>query len=122
MTDSITMILEGAGYETACQNVLKDVVNNMASFAPDLIMLDVMFPDNCCAGFKLAREIRHRNEFRNVPILMLSGINERMLLSHGFSNGDIDDAWMPVNEFVDKPVNPRVLLDRVEALVNSRTN
>jgi CheY-like chemotaxis protein len=120
MTDSISLILEGEGYETACQNRDHGAVENILRFGPDLIILDVMFPGNNSAGFEIARQIRRCERLREVPILMLSGINERYFGRRAFSDKDIDDAWMPVNHFVDKPVNPQLLLTKVRELTSAK--
>ncbi len=118
MTDSLAMILGGEGFETASQNDGENAVKNILKFKPDLVILDVMFPDNNSAGFELARAIRQERALEKVPILMLSAINDRLFQKGTFSDTDIDEAWMPVTQFVDKPVNPQVLIDKVKALLS----
>lgn len=120
MTDSLSMILGAEGFETAAQNNDVNAVKNIAEFKPDLIILDVMFPDNPSAGFELARAVRGESSLRNVPILMLSAINERLFQKGTFSTSDIDDAWLPISQFADKPVNPRILIDKVRELTDGR--
>ena len=117
ITDSLAMILEGEGYVTAKQNDVTNAVENIAGFQPDLIMLDVMFPDHHSAGFELARQIRKDKRLAKTPILMLSAINKALFQQGAFSNKDRDDSWMPVDQFVDKPINPRILIDKVSELI-----
>lgn len=120
MTDSLSMILEAEGHTTACQNNADEAVENIAKFQPDLIILDVMFPNNNSAGFEIARRIRkHREILRDTPILMLSAINDRLFHRGTFSNEDIDEAWLPVDQFIDKPVNPQILINKVRELLSN---
>ncbi len=85
----------------------------VATRVPDLIVLDVMFPEDSMAGFTLARALRgaDNEQIRRVPILMLTAVNARFPL--GFTARDIDDSWMPVTDFLEKPVDLDALVDRV---------
>ena len=88
----------------------------MEARTPDLAILDVMFPEDSTAGFTLARAMRHYNEkLKGIPILMLTAVNIKMPL--GFSEKDIDDHWLPVSDFVEKPVDFDVLQSKVAALL-----
>ena len=83
---------------------------------PDLVILDVMFPESTHAGFDLARLIRHKSgKLKNVPILMLTAINAAFPL--GFGPQDIDDAWMPVTGFLEKPIDFEVLKHEIARLL-----
>ena len=90
----------------------------MESKPPDLAILDVMFPEDASAGFELARFMRHEKEqLKNIPILMLTAINTKFPL--GFGSKDIDEEWMPVTEFLEKPVDFDVLREKVAKLLNA---
>ena len=83
---------------------------------PDLVVLDVMFPENSSAGFELARKTHLEHEvLKGVPILLLTAVNARFAL--GFSSRDIDETWMPVTEFLEKPVDLGDLREKVAALL-----
>ena len=114
--DSVTMILEAGGYEVASQMEQNNAVENITAFGPDVIILDVMMPGNDEAGFEIARNIRQAEAIKAKPILMLSAVNEAGAFPGTFSNTDRDDSWMPVDEFVDKPVTPDNLLEKVKKL------
>ena len=114
--ESITMVLESADYKVAHQTDEKNVVDNIKQFGPDLVILDVMFPENISAGFDIAREIHNCSDTEKIPILMLSAINEKGLYAGTFSDKDKDDSFLPVKEFVEKPIDPKTLLDKVKTL------
>jgi hypothetical protein len=44
---------------------------------------------------------------------MLSAVNQKSNLSFGFSDSDISDDFMPVKAFIEKPVEPKILLEKI---------
>jgi len=93
------------------------VLERLSRQQPDLLILDVMFPEHSSAGFDLAREIRRNEQLSRLPILMLTAVNTRFPL--GFGPDDIDDDWLPVQEFIEKPVDFDLLLERIDKLLRS---
>ncbi len=94
----------------------ESAAESMDAKRPDLVILDVMFPEDRSAGFNLARTMKHyKDNLKGVPILMLTAVNAKFPL--GFSPRDIDDVWLPVTEFVEKPVEFDVLIGKIEALL-----
>ena len=118
IVESISMVLQGEGYETAAQYDEISLLANVKSFGADLIILDVMFPEDESAGFRMARELREDSQLRDTPILMLSAINERGLYPGRFSDHDRDDAFLPVDAFVEKPISPNNLVAKVAAMLS----
>ncbi len=113
-------VLRSEGYEVHVELDIDNAVKSMEDKPPDLAILDVMFPEDASAGFKLARLMRHEKEkLKNVPILMLTAINTKFPL--GFGPKDIDDSWMPVTDFLEKPVDFDVLRDKVAKLLNTNS-
>ena len=119
IVESVSIVLESAGYEVGAQNDDKDVVAKVAEFGADLVILDVMFPEDSGAGFELARALKSDERTSGLPILMLSAINETGIYAGRFSSRDRDPAWLPVQDFVEKPISPKALLAKVELLCPS---
>ena len=119
IVESVSMILESKGYEVGAQNDDKDVVDNVVAFAADLVIIDVMLPEDPGAGFKMARALKADGRTAALPLLMLTAVNAAGIYVGKFSNKDRDEAWLPVQELVEKPVDPEVLLAKVEALCPS---
>ena len=108
--------LAHAGHEVAVSLSTADALTSMKDRRPDLVVLDVIFPEDSSAGFGLARTMRHfESSLRDVPILLLTAIN--MAFPLGFSARDIDDNWLPVAAFVEKPVDFDLLAQKVEDLL-----
>jgi len=111
-------VLRQAGHEVGMEQDTQSALKSMTERHPDLVILDVMFPEDSSAGFELARTMRIDNEeLENIPILMLTAINANFPL--GFSSSDIDETWMPVSDFLEKPVDFDVLKERVSALIKA---
>ena len=118
IVDAMTMILESEDHEIAFQNDEDDVVGNVSDFGADLIILDVIFPENDGAGFEIARKLKHDEKTKDIPIAMLSAVNEKGQYSGSFSNADKDDVYLPVDEFVEKPLVPAELVKLVNKLLS----
>ena len=108
-------ILNANGHETTLIHSMDHAIETLAQNKPDLLILDVMFPDNPVAGFDLAREVRRHKEFNGLPILLLTGVNKEFPM--GFSDSDIDSEWMPIQHFIEKPVKSVDLLRSVAVLL-----
>lgn len=108
--------LEAGGYDVTAQHDDSGLVDNIREFNPDLIILDVMFPEDDGAGFKMARSIRHHDDVKNKPVIMLSGVNTEGNMPGQIGNKDIDDMYLPITRFIDKPVDPKSLIAAIEEL------
>lgn len=114
-TATATALREG-GHEVAIELSPQSAIESMENRRPDLVILDVMFPEDISGGFKLARIMQHDNEkLRGISILMLTAVNQKFPL--GFGPRDIDDASLPVADFLEKPVDLDVLQNTVTALL-----
>ena len=118
-------VLRDAGHEVQIELDTESAIGSMEKRPPELVILDVMFPEDSSGGFELARTMRHYNEkLKGIPVLMLTAVNAKFPL--GFGSRDIDDTWLPVSEFLEKPMDFDVLLSKVNALLlktkNSQTD
>lgn len=114
--DATSTILRNAGHEVRIELDTESAVASMQERPPELVLLDVMFPEDPSAGFALARAMRHFNEkLKNIPVLMLTAMNEKFPLC--FGPHDIDDNWMPVADFLEKPVDFDLLQSKVDDLL-----
>ena len=111
-------VLRKEGYDVQVELSIDSAMKSMESKHPDLAILDVMFPEDASAGFELARTMRHESgKLKNIPILMLTAINTKFPL--GFGSKDIDEDWMPITEFMEKPVDFDVLREKVAKLLGA---
>lgn len=109
--------LRNVGHEVQVELEIDGAAKSMEQRRPDLVILDVMFPEDPSAGFEFARKMRHSGDkLKDIPILLLTAVNTKFPL--GFDAKDIDDSWMPVSAFIEKPVDLDVLQSKVEGLLN----
>ncbi len=114
--EAVETVLEADDHEIQILSEPAKVIPAMKERRPDLVILDVMFPEDPSYGFRLAREIHSaESTLQNVPILLLTAVNTRFPL--GFSAQDIDDAWLPASAFLEKPVDFDVLRQKVTELL-----
>ena len=117
VVESMSVVLKANEYEVTAQYNDENVIENVSRYNPDLIILDVMFPENSSAGFDIARDLKRNNKLTNIPIIMLSAVNERGIYMGQFTDNDIDESWLPVSKFLDKPVKPNELLLQVKSVL-----
>ena len=85
----------------------RDTLDKVASFKPDLILLDVMMPK--LTGFEVCKKLKSDPATRGIMILMVTALNEL---------GDIERAVEAgTDDFLSKPVNKLELLKRVENML-----
>jgi len=85
----------------------KDTMDKIASFKPDLVLLDVMMPK--LSGFEVCRKIKDAPESRGVMVLMVTALNEL---------GDIERAVdAGTDDFLSKPINKLALVKRVQTML-----
>jgi len=112
--DAITTILGTQPYaiDTARDGV--ECVDKVRQDIPDLIILDLLMPKK--DGFAVVRELRENPKYSKIPILILTSVREdasrrRYELETGLA--------MDVQDYVEKPISPMDLLDRVKKLLES---
>jgi CheY-like chemotaxis protein len=85
----------------------QDTINKVASFEPDLILLDVMMPK--LNGFEVCRKIKSDPSTSHIMILMVTALSEL---------GDIERAVESgTDDFLSKPVNSLELQKRVSNML-----
>jgi CheY-like chemotaxis protein len=113
----IRMTLESAGYEVVSASNGRQGLERVVSEKPDLIILDVMM-DTTTEGFQFSLTLRSPDPnspyaaYRHIPILMLTAIHTTTPLRFA---PDMD--YLPVEEFVEKPISPEKLLEKVARLL-----
>ncbi len=117
MVTALRLPLEAQGYELSVAATGAEGLEKVKEVEPDLIILDVMM-ETTTAGFQVSLQLRSPEpdseyaKYRDIPILMLTAIHTTTSLRFG-----PDEAYLPVDDFVDKPVDPDILLQKVRALL-----
>jgi len=114
ITEAMTVVLENRGYEVSSAGDGEQGMEQLKRARPDLIVLDVMMRTTQ-EGFELSRELKNNAAYRDIPIVMLTGVKQKTGLDFKPAAGD--ESWLPVDEYLDKPVKPDLLVEKVEHLL-----
>ncbi len=118
LTKVLQTILESEHYTVITAADRTEGMEKIRINKPDLIILDVMMA-TCQDGFEMSRELKKNPECKDIPILMLTAVKDKFGIDFKSSAGD--PAWLPVDEFLDKPAEPHVLLTKVKKLLSNKT-
>jgi CheY-like chemotaxis protein len=110
----IVLTSKGFGVETALSP--QEGIEKVKQTNPDLVVLDVMMP-NDYEGFEVAKHIRENLGLKELPILILSNVHNVKKVPYRFAP---DKDFLPVDVFIDKPVDPDILLDMVNKLLGEK--
>ena len=118
LTKVLQTILESEHYTVITAADRTEGMEKIRINKPDLIILDVMMA-TCQDGFEMSRELKKNPECKDIPILMLTAVKDKFGIDFKSSAGD--PAWLPVDDFLDKPAEPHVLLTKVKKLLSNKT-
>jgi len=99
--------LEHAGYVTATASNGEEALEKARHFQPDLIILDIMMPRK--NGMEMLKELRRDAVFNNTLVLFLTAL--------GNEYSEIEGLNLGADDYIVKPIKPRLLLSRVNALL-----
>ncbi len=126
LVETLRIVLESGGYDVVAAHDADAGLAKVRAERPDLILLDVMMPD-ATEGFHFVWKLRNLegDYFHHLPVIVLTAIHDRTELRFYPESGDGTyraGEYLPVQDFIDKPVDPSTLLERVEkVLAASRT-
>ena len=115
LAENFSLVLKKEGHTVSIRDQAEGALEELLQNKPDLLILDVMFPENPAGGFDLARKIKQTEEIKDLPVILLTAINQEFPMD--FSARDIDQDWMPVQDFVEKPVNIPDLIEKVNKML-----
>ena len=114
LTKALKVTLESRKYTVVTAADRAEGMEKAQAQKPDLFILDVMM-GTWQDGFEMSRELKKDPRFKDTPILILTSIGERTGMEFKSTAGDPN--WLPVEGFMEKPVEPEALLAEVERLL-----
>ncbi len=117
MVLAVRLCLQGAGHELLDARNAEAGLGRLAEIQPDLIILDVMM-DSATEGFQTALKLRAADPdspyaaFRHIPIVLLTALHSTTDLRF-----TPDEDYLPVDAFLDKPIDPDRLISTINKLL-----
>lgn len=106
--EALSLMLQQEGYDIdGCSGV--DAIQNIRSFKPHLILMDIVLESGKQNGVFFARKLQKSSYYKNVPILFMSALSDAKL-------------WMKEAggfEYVEKPFNLKLLLNKLKILLQT---
>jgi two-component system alkaline phosphatase synthesis response regulator PhoP len=102
----INFNLSAEGYQVITASNGNQALESAKLHKPDLIMLDIMMPGK--SGLEVCKILRSKKEFDNTIIIFLTALND--------DSTEIKGLEMGGDDYINKPISPRVLKSRVNAL------
>jgi len=112
--EATKVVLESKSYKVVVASNAKEALQVLKEETPDLIILDVIM-GTADEGFDICREIKADPKYKHIPILMLTAVKRKA--GFDFKPEAGDEVWLPVEDYIDKPVAPSELLARIEKLL-----
>ncbi len=110
--EAVTMILESKHYQVATAYGGNEGVQKAKTESPDLIVLDVMMPDK--DGYAVCKELKAKPPLDRIPILLLTAVASHVPTTRYTQQMGLETE---ADDYVEKPVEPDVLVKRVETLL-----
>jgi DNA-binding response OmpR family regulator len=117
--DGIRSILEKANYEVDVAYNPKDGYKALESGNYDMLLLDIMMGRGA-EGVMVARKINKDPKLREIPVLIITGLREQIAFL--FPGQSVHPRFLPTDELMEKPVDPELLLEKVETLLKQAAN
>jgi len=131
----LSVALEANGYEAVTAEDGDDGFQKVQDEKPDLILLDVMMPKK--TGFVLFKQLRRKDEFKDIPVIMLTAVAEVLEEDESQAEGETterpfdslrdslrkaiakmrDEGVVKPEVFMDKPIDPENLIEEVKRLI-----
>jgi len=99
--------LEDVDCKTVCAHDGLEALEIMGKKTPDLVLLDIMMPK--MSGFEVCKKIKNDPKTSDVPIIMITALNEFGDIERGINCG--------TDDFISKPVNKLELVTRVKIML-----
>jgi two-component system alkaline phosphatase synthesis response regulator PhoP len=119
LVNSMRVVFESVNYKVRTAYNGKEGFDQIEKKKPDLIILDVMMATDT-EGFDLAFQLKNKPEYRNIPIIMVTGFTQRMAeLGPERFQHILGEDW-PAAKMFEKPIDPDELLEAVEAILKEQ--
>ncbi len=117
--EAVSTILEAHSYQVVTANNGEEGLRKLKEERPNLMILDLLMPK--LDGFGVLKEIQDPrwSKYSKIPILILTSIKEDVSRRRYELETGLD---LNIDDYVEKPINPGILIERVKKLLEKRTH
>ena len=112
----IRSILMTANFEVDVAYTPKDGLQALQTKPYDILLLDIMMGRGA-EGIMIARKLRKDPKLRELPVLIITGMREQIAFL--FPGEPVHPRFVEIDELVEKPVEPKLLLEKVNSLIQA---
>ncbi len=113
----VTTVLEENGYIPIMAKDGEEGTKKVKEEKPDLIILDILMPKQ--SGIKMYHELRKDPSFKDIPVVMLSGVSKRTFLRSQAALTEFGDETVPEPEaYLEKPVEAEDLAEILKKILD----
>ena len=112
----IRSILTAANFEVDVAYTPKDGLQSLQTKPYDILLLDIMMGRGA-EGIMIARKLRKDPKLRELPVLIITGMREQIAFL--FPGEPVHPRFVEIDELVEKPVEPKLLLEKVNSLIQA---
>ena len=115
LVNAVRMILESKNYNVAAAFGGIEGLEKAKTENPDLIVLDVMMPDK--DGYSVCKELKSDPQLRSIPVILLTAVVSHISTTRYTQQMGLETE---ADDYIDKPVEPNVLVKRIETLLSKQ--
>ncbi len=118
--ETIEIVLNSNGYETRIAFSGEEALKKVMEKAPDIMLLDIMMKTKG-DGIWVSEKIRADKSIKDFPIIMITAVNQDadMLKYHFEKDVGKESKYIPVNTFMEKPIEIEDLLAEINKLIGA---
>jgi twitching motility two-component system response regulator PilH len=114
--DFVSTLLEENGYAPITASDGAEAMDMVRQDRPDLIIMDILMPKQ--GGIKMYRELKSEDSFKDIPVVVYSGIAKRTYLRTQAARTEMGDQSVPDPEaYIEKPAKPEKLAAVIKSLL-----
>ena len=115
--DFVSTVLEENGYTPLMARNGEEAMEMIRQKRPDLIIMDILMPKQ--GGIRMYRELKSSERFKDIPVVIYSGIAKRTFLRTQAARVELGDKSVPDPEaYIEKPAKPEYLEGIIKKLLD----
>ena len=113
----VSTVLEENGYAPVTASNGAEAMDMVRHDRPDLIIMDILMPEQ--GGIKMYRELKSEDSFKDIPVVVYSGIAKRTYLRTQAARTEMGGQSVPdPDAYIEKPAKPEKLAEVVKNLLD----